>query len=93
MGKPDYDEWYRFIEADASTFYLYYTTLPECVNGNLNIEGNAAVKRLKCAIDVIDENANVYIRATGPHTIQYTVSSGDDVEKCRKGEIYTKELG
>ncbi len=93
LGKPDYDEWYRFIEADASTFYLYYTTLPECVNGNLNIEGNAAVKRLKCAIDVIDENANVYIRATGPHTIQYTVSSGDDVEKCRKGEIYTKELG
>lgn len=93
LGRPDYNEWYQFIEADASTFYLYYTTLPECVNGNLNIEGNAAVKRLKCTIDVVDENANVYIRATGPHTIQYTVSSGDDVEKCRKGEIYTKEMG
>ena len=87
LGRPDYNEWYQFIEADASTFYLYYTTLPECVNGN------AAVKRLKCTIDVVDENANVYIRATGPHTIQYTVSSGDDVEKCRKGEIYTKEMG
>ena len=93
LGKPDYGEWYQFIEADASTFYLYYTSLPECVNGDLLIDGNAAVKRLKCVIDRVDDNAHVYFRAVSPHTIEYTVSYSSDVESDGSGEIFTKELG
>lgn len=93
LGKPDYDEWYQFIEADESTFYLYYTSLPECVNGDLLIDGNAAVKRLKCAIDHIDDNAYVYIRAVSPHTIEYVVSRSNNVVSDKLGEIFTKELG
>lgn len=91
-GKPHYNEWYKFIEADADTFYLYYTTLPECVNGDLLVDGNAGVRRVKCNIDKVDDDAFVYIRAISPHTIQYAVSSDYDVDKNRMGEIYTKEL-
>lgn len=93
LGKPDYNTWYKFIEADEDTFYLYYTTLPECVNGDLPVAGNPAVKRLKCTIDVTDEEAFVYIKATSPHSIQYVVSAGYDVEKDKLGEIFAKELG
>lgn len=91
-GKPDYNEWYKFIEADDSVFDLYYTTLPDCVNGELLVDGNAAVKRLRCEIDFVDEDAFVYIRAIGPHTLEYVVAKSDDVENSKLGTIIRKEL-
>lgn len=91
-GKPDYNVWYKFVEADEDVFELYYTTLPECVNGETIVDGNAAIKRHRCNIDVIDEKAFVYIRAVGPHTLEYVVASSDDVEKTMLGEITRKEF-
>ncbi len=91
-GKPDYHVWYKFIEADAPVFDLYYTTLPECVTGELMIEGNAAVKRYRCRIDVVDETAGVYIRAVNSHTIEYVVAKNDEVDFSKLGEIFRKEL-
>ena len=91
-GKPDYNEWYKFIEADDDTFYIYYTTLPECVNGDLRVDGNAAVKRLKCTIDCVDDNAFVYIRAVDPHTIEYVVANSYDIDNSKLGEIYRREI-
>lgn len=91
-GKPDYNEWYKFIEADDSVFDLCYTTLPECVSGELMVDGNAAVKRLRCEIDIVDENAFVYIRAIDPHTIEYVVSKDGDVETSKLGSVVRKEL-
>ena len=91
-GKPDYNEWYKFIEADDFIFDLYYTTLPECVSGELMVDGNAAVKRLRCEIDVVDENAFVYIRAVDPHTIEYVVAKDSNVESTKLGGIVRKEL-
>ena len=91
-GKPDYNEWYKFIEADDSIFDLYYTTLPECVNGNLVVDGNAAVKRLRCEIDVVDETAFVYIRAIDPHTLEYVVAKDDNIENSKLSGIIRKEL-
>lgn len=92
MGKPDYNVWYKFIEADDTIFDLYYTTLPECVSGKLLVDGNAAVKRLRCEIDVVDESASVYIRAVDPHTLEYVVARGNDVEATKLGNIVRKEL-
>ncbi|MDE7313351.1 MAG: hypothetical protein K2N87_17305 [Eubacterium sp.] len=92
-GKPDYNVWYRFIEADDDVFDLYYTTLPECIHGDFMVDGNAAVKRHRCSIDVVDENAFVYIRAIDPHTIEYAVAQNDDVEHSMLGNISRKELG
>lgn len=74
-------------------FDLYYTTLPECIHGDLMVDGNAAVKRHRCSIDVVDENAFVYIRAIDPHTIEYAVAQNDDVEHSMLGNISQKELG
>lgn len=91
-GKPDYNIWYKFIEADDSVFDLYYTTLPECITGILLVDGNAAVKRLRCTIDAVDENAFVYIRAVDPHTLEYVVAKTDDVEQSMMGQIVRKEL-
>ncbi|MEE1079194.1 MAG: hypothetical protein UIC64_09135 [Agathobacter sp.] len=91
-GKPDYNEWYKFIEADDSVFDLCYTTLPECVSGELMVDGNAAVKRLRCEIDVVDEDAFVYIRAVDPHTIEYVVAKDGNVDDSKLGNIVRKEL-
>lgn len=92
LGKPDYNTWYKFIEADEETFYLYYTTLPECVKNDLAVEGNPAVKRIKCNIDVTDENAFVFIRAKTPHSIEYVVSSDYDINAHKLGSIVEREL-
>lgn len=91
-GKPDYNVWYKFIEADDSVFELYYTTLPECVNGDLAVDGNAAVKRLRCETDVVDDDAYVYIRAVDPHTLEYVVAKDDNVDDSMLGNIVRKEL-
>lgn len=91
-GKPDYGVWYKFIEADEDVFDLYYTSLPECIEGNLPVESNAAVKRLRCNVDTVDENAFVYIRAIDPHTLEYAVSKSDDVDNSKIGAIVRKEL-
>lgn len=91
-GKPDYNVWYKFVEANEDVFDLYYTSLPECVNGDMFVDGNAAVKRNRCNIDTVDEKAFVYIRAVGPHTLEYVVAAGDDVEKSMLGEITRKEF-
>lgn len=91
LGKPDYNVWYKFIEADEPIFELYYTSLPECINGNLVVDGNAAVRRLRCET-IQDDVANVYIRAIDPHTIEYVVAKNDDVENSMVGDIVRKEL-
>lgn len=94
MGKPNLNEWYEFIEADENEFDIYYTTLPECISGEMVVAGNAAVKRLHCEIseDEVNENYKVYIRATTTHTIEYVVSKEPDVEKGKISKTYIKEL-
>ena len=92
LGKPDYNVWYRFTEADVDVFELYYTTLPECISGECIVENNSAIKRMKCDIDYVDEDAFVYIRAIDPHTLEYTVSKDDDVDGACLCPIYRKEL-
>ena len=90
MGKPNYNKWYRFIDATENTFEIFSTTLPECINGDLQIDGNAAVRVHRCQIDVTDEKAYVYIRAIDPHTLQYAVSTSENVEKDKLGEIFSE---
>ena len=66
--------------------------MPECVSGELVVDGNAAVKRLRCEIDVVDDDAFVYIRAIDPHTLEYVVAKDDNVESTMLGSIVRKEL-
>ena len=71
-GRPDYNVWYFFTEADEDTFEIYYTSVSEAVTGNMPIDN---VQKKKCRLNMTYENANIYIRATGPRTIQYAAAT------------------
>ena len=90
-GKLDYNEWYKFIEADVPMFEIYYTTLPDCISGELLVDNNPAVKHLRCPIDVVDE-AFVYVRAINPHTLEYVVAKENNGELTTFGNSVRKEL-
>ena len=75
-GKPDYGIWYNFTDADEDTFEIYYTPLPEAVSDTIPIE---KVMKKKCRLNVIYEKACVYIRATGPKTLQYVAATENGI--------------
>lgn len=75
-GKPDYGIWYNFTDADEDTFEIYYTPLPEAVSDAIPIE---KVMKKKCRLNVIYEKACVYIRATGPKTLQYVAATENGI--------------
>ena len=76
----EYNKWYKFIDAYYDTFELYYTSLPEAMTSNVNIE---EVQRKMYTIDVTsdDEEVNVYIRFVDPSTIEYVVAKDSEIEK------------
>lgn len=76
----EYNKWYKFIDASFDTFELYYTSLPEAMTSNVNIE---EVQRKMYSIDVTseDEDVNVYIRFVDPSTIEYVVAKDSEIEK------------
>ncbi|MGN0641927.1 MAG: hypothetical protein ACI4JJ_02160 [Huintestinicola sp.] len=75
-GKPDYNVWYNFTDADEDTFEIFYTPLSEAVGNDLPIE---SVMRKKCRLNVVYDKANVYIRAVGPKTIQYAAATDNGI--------------
>jgi hypothetical protein len=77
-GKPDYNVWYNYIDAGLEDFELYYTKLPESVNGDLSIS-SALMKRER--IDVVDDDAFVFIRAVDPRTVEYVVATEEGLEQ------------
>lgn len=77
-GKPDYGKWYNFTDADEDTFEIYYTSVSEAVENALDIEN---VRKKKCRLNVIYPEANVYIRATGPKTLEYTAATENGIEQ------------
>ncbi|MCM1523274.1 MAG: hypothetical protein NC120_02340 [Ruminococcus sp.] len=75
-GKPDYNIWYNFTDADEDTFEVYYTPLPEAVSNKIPISG---VMKKKCRLNIVYEKASVYIRATGPKTLQYVAATENGI--------------
>ncbi len=74
----DYNKWISFTDASCEDFQIYYTTEPQASSNNMPIN---EVKKKKCRIDVIDENANVYVRAVGPSELEYVVANEDEITK------------
>ena len=74
----DYNKWILFTDASCEDFQIYYTTEPQASSNNMPIN---EVKKKKCRIDVIDENANVYVRAVGPSELEYVVANEDEITK------------
>lgn len=89
-GKPDYNVWYNFTDADEDTFEIYYTPLPEAVTDSLPIE---SVMKKKCRLSVVYEKAYVYVRATGPKTLQYVAATENGINfETYLSKIVTVEL-
>lgn len=86
-----YMTWYYLIDAEMEDFTIYYTSLPECIQGTLDI---VSVSRKKCYIPQTHEGANVYYRATGPSTIEYVVARPQELEnQIYLSDIYQLSLG
>ncbi|MCI7767118.1 MAG: hypothetical protein MSJ26_03940 [Oscillospiraceae bacterium] len=89
-GKPDYNVWYNFTDADEDTFEIFYTPLPEAVSNTIPID---QVMKKKCRLNVVYEKASVYIRASGPKTIQYVAATENGINfDTYLGKITTVEL-
>ncbi len=90
MGKPDYNVWYNFTDADEDTFEIYYTSVPEAVSNNIPIEN---VMKKKCRISVVYEKASVYVRAVGPKTLQYVAATENGINfETYLSKVVTLEL-
>lgn len=90
VGLPDYNVWYNFTDADEDTFEIYYTSLPDAVNNNLPID---RVMKKKCRLNVVYEKAYVYVRATGPKTLQFVAATDNGIMfDTYLGKINTIEL-
>lgn len=91
-GKPNFNEWIQLVDVEPGddNVELYYTNLPECLNGELAIEKS---RKGTCEFEEYagDDTSCFFIRAVGPHTVEYTVSSQAPQEKY-KGKIYKLEL-
>ncbi len=74
-----YNKWYEFIDASEADFEFYYTSLPEATTNRLPITEDSIAKKI-CQTDVVDETANVYIRAVAPGTIEYVVAKPDEIK-------------
>lgn len=73
----EYNKWVRFRHAKVEDFEIYYTDLPEATSNQLSIKN---ISKKICRIDVIDDNASIYIRAVSPSAIEYVVSTEDDIK-------------
>ena len=73
----DYNKWILFTDASCEDFQIYYTTEPQASSNNMPIN---EVKKKKCRIDVIDENANVYVRVVGPSELEYVVAREEEIK-------------
>lgn len=86
-----YMAWKYLIDAEEEDFTVYYTTLPECIKGSMDI---ASVSRKKCSIPIVSKDANVYYRAIGPSSIEYVVARSEEIElNIYLSEIFKLNLG
>lgn len=80
-----YQEWQYFIDASEDEFEFYYTNLPEATTNKLSVEN---LKRKNIILPIVDEEANIYIRAVSPSCIEYVVSKEEDI----KNEKYMTDI-
>lgn len=77
--KTGYNKWVEFLDASERKSDLYYTDKQDVITGNMSTE-DTCVKRKKIIIDIIDENASIYIRIKDPETLEYVVGYKDKIE-------------
>lgn len=74
-----YNIWKDLIEADEDMFEVYYTSLPEAIQGQMSTEDERVGKK-RVQLDVTDDSALVYIRAVAADTIEYVVATESGIK-------------
>lgn len=88
-----YNEWVEFIDASEKTFEIFYSEHPTASTNNMLIS-DIAIRRERIKIDVINEDALIYIRKVSPTSIEYVVALENEIEKNKYlGKINKIELG
>ena len=82
-----YNEWIEFIDASRESFELYISSQSLVSNNKTPIDDNGIKKRI-LKIDIVDEDAFVYIRVVSPNEIEYVVATEDGIaQEHYLGEI------
>ncbi len=90
VGKPKFNVWYRYMEADVDEFSIYYTERPECINGDMKLD-KAEFKT--CHIDTYGPDKYIFVLATNPHTLKCVVASEyDEIDKISENEFFEIDL-
>lgn len=84
--ETSYNVWNNYIDAGEEIFEVYYTNLPEATTNNLPI--TSGVKKIREKINVVREDASIFIRAVSPSEIEYVVALEDDI----KNEKYLSNI-
>lgn len=79
-----YNEWVRFINAGEPDFEIYYTSLPDARNMCVGDDG---VKLIKCQIDNVDIDQDVFIRVIAPDQLEYVVSDEEHIKEIGDKKI------
>ncbi len=88
-----YGQWFEFVDAGLDTFELFYSSAP-IVSNNKTPINNPSISKEILAVDVVNEDALVYIRLVNPTNIDYVVALPDEIEnETYLGQIMNIDLG
>ncbi|MGL4671775.1 hypothetical protein [Cetobacterium sp.] len=75
--ETEFNTWIEFIDAGEDKFELYYTDQPMASTNKMSIS-DESIKLKRLDIDVVNEDAMVYIRLVSPSVIEYVVALEND---------------
>lgn len=88
----DFNKWIEYIDAGEKRFEIYYTEQPTAGSNKLSIM-DESVKLKRVDIDIVNEDAMVYLRIISPSIIEYTVALPSKIESEEYlGDIYQLQL-
>ncbi|WP_023604342.1 molecular chaperone DnaK [Aliivibrio logei] len=74
-----FNQWVDFIDASDDVFEVYYTEQPSVTTSKVAITDSSIRKKI-IKLDVIDEEAMVYVRTVSPTTVEYVIAYEDDIQ-------------
>jgi hypothetical protein len=75
----EYKQWIDFIDAGEDTFEIYYASIAMASTNQLAIS-DPSIKKKMLKIDVIDEDASIFIRLINATEIEYVVAHEEGIE-------------
>ncbi|MGL5904639.1 MAG: hypothetical protein ACRCZO_18285, partial [Cetobacterium sp.] len=84
------NSWIELIPSDRKEFEVFFTDIPYATTNDLDIK---SANKIKCSIDEVDEDKNIYIRAISHEDIEYTVASEVEIKDSNySGKIIARKL-